>query len=105
VLDDASVAAFLDACGGVTALADLTVERGRLLGTFLQAHDDVGAQLLECRRAPGAEWLILEIDVDVGQAPVVDIRRQERIAVGFGEADAAWPEVAALRADWPAPEG
>jgi hypothetical protein len=101
VLDDASVAAFLDACGGVTALADLTVERGRLLGTFLQAHDDVGAQLLECRRAPGAEWLILEIDVDVGQAPVVDIRRQERIAVGFGEADAAWPEVAALRADFP----
>lgn len=101
MLDDETVAAFLGACGPVVAVADLAVERARLLGAFLQARDDVGARLLECRRDAVSDWLVLEVEVDVGQVPLADIRRQERVAVGFAGTDDAWPEVVSLRADFP----
>lgn len=101
MLDEAAFAVFLEACGPVKVLGDLTAARAVALGSFLQARDDVGARLVECRENSHGSWLVLEVDVDVGQAPLVDIRRQESIAVGFADADAAWPEVVALRPDFP----
>ncbi len=99
--DEADVAAFLEACGPVVPDEDVAVPRAAGLATFLRRRDDVGAQLVECRQSDRRSWLILDVDVDVGQTPRADIRRQESIGVGFAEVDSAWPEVVALRPDFP----
>lgn len=63
----------------------------------------MGCGLVECRQAEGYSWVIAEVQVDVGQRPVVDIRRREHVALGFPTDDRAWPSVRALRPDFPQP--
>lgn len=77
--------------------------KAKSLAAFLAARDDVGCDLLECRQAEGVSWLLVEVQVDVGQLPVADIRRRERLALGFSTDDRAWPYVRALRQDFPQP--
>lgn len=91
----------LDLLGERVEAAELRLDRAQRLAGFLQARDDVGARLVEARRRDDVEWLILSVDVDVGQAPAADIRHEEQIAVGFRPADRAWPHTLALREDFP----
>jgi hypothetical protein len=91
----------LDLLGEPVEAADLTLDRAQRLARFLLSRDDVGARLVEARQRDGWEWLILEVDVDVGQAPVADIRHQEPIAIRFTPEDRDWPRTLALRPDFP----
>lgn len=91
----------LDLLGEPVVSADLALGRAQRLARFLEERDDVGAHLVEARRRDGWEWLLLSVDVDVGQAPIADIRPEEPIAVGFTPEDNAWPQTLALRADFP----
>lgn len=62
------------------------------------------ASLVECKRSQKADLVVLDVDVDLVQYPVHDIRATERIAVKFEpEVDADGPpDVLALREDFPA---
>ena len=60
------------------------------------------ACLVECRQTTsGAEIIVFDADVEVGQITVHDIRCLERIAVEFEVSDTMMPEVLALRCDFP----
>jgi len=69
----------------------------------LEAVRTPRGRLLETRRMDGAdrgETIVFEVDVEVGQKPVHDIRPVERVAVTFLASDLFWPEVLALRSDF-----
>lgn len=62
------------------------------------------ATLVECRRASAtrlSEIVIIDVEPEIPQRPVQDIRSIERIAVVFIDDDLITPEVLALRADFP----
>ncbi len=82
----------------------LRIPKARQLAEFISSGVHGGTRLLETRHIAGpdrAETIILEVQVEVGQEPVHDIRPVERIAVTFLESDVYWPEVLALRSDFP----
>ena len=59
------------------------------------------AKLIECCiDEDGSETIILDVEVEVGQYVVHDIKRTERIAVKFKD-DRSIPEILALRDDFP----
>lgn len=59
------------------------------------------AKLIECRiDEDGNETIILDVEVEVGQYVVHDIKRTERIAVKFND-DCSIPDILALRDDFP----
>jgi len=59
------------------------------------------ARFLECRRGKDIEAVIFEVDVEVPQRPVFDIRETERFAVIFTAEDNTFPDVVSLRTDFP----
>ena len=92
-------------CGGCqVAIEDLVVPRATALARHLLAGNCEFARLVECRReeqASGVEWVVAEVDVEVPQLCRQPIEPLERIAVGFAPADDSYPEVLALRRDFP----
>ena len=70
---------------------------------FAKAVEDATyARLVECKRtASSSETIVFDVEVQVGQKTVHDIRRFERIAVVFEGSDTKMPEVLALRCDFP----
>lgn len=93
--------AFLEACGGVVSNDALAIPRAVRLAALLIERNDVGAHLIEARANPRGEWLLVDVEVDVGQVPAADIRHVERMAIGFGADDNHWPQVVSLRTDFP----
>jgi hypothetical protein len=89
--------------GAPVAPDALVSAKAKSLAAFLVARDDVGCGLVECRQAEGYSWLLVEVQVDVGQLPAADIHRRETLALGFPTDDRAWPSVRALRRDFPQP--
>lgn len=89
--------------GECVLLSDLKLPRSIELAAFL--HDEVNpyARLLEVRSLPanGSETIIFAVDVDASQLTVNDIRSREVMGVTFLPADDDWPEVLALREDFP----
>lgn len=59
------------------------------------------ARLIECRRSDAHDIVVLEVEVEVGQVRVHDIRFTELLAVVFTVDTADAPEVLALRDDFP----
>lgn len=103
MLDDADIERFREGRGPVVTPAKIAAPAARAMVDFLAAHDDVGVQLVEVRQSGDRTWIAVNVDVDVGQAPKVDIRASEPIMIGFKPANDAWPEVVSLRADFPFP--
>jgi hypothetical protein len=96
-------AGFLDPPGESIGCDDLRVAKAQDLATRLRTGDLPFCRFLECRRVEGSdltEAVVFEVEVEVGQRPVHDIRRRERVAATFKENDTA-PEVLALRSDFP----
>lgn len=90
--------------GKLTDAAKFVLPKSRQLAEFLLSGVHQNARFLEARATAGVdkfETIVLEVDVEVGQAPLRDIRPVERIAVSFSESDRSWPEVLALRFDFP----
>jgi hypothetical protein len=95
---------FFAARGEMIEFETLSVPKARQLTEFLRNGAHPWARLLETRCTAGpdlAETIVLEVDVEVGQQPMHDVRSVERIAVTFLQSDRHWPEVLALRSDFP----
>ena len=85
---------------------DLTLDNARALADFTQSGINPFARLVECRAkvedgATLLEAIVLDVDVEVSQHPVHDVRQQERLAVLFFANQMTYPEVLALRGDFP----
>lgn len=102
-MDDGEVT-YLDPPGERVDPSDLRVPKARDVAGLLRTGDLPFCELLECRRVEEpvlAEVVVFEVEVEVGQHPKRDVRRQERVAAVFREDDAAAPETLALRANFP----
>lgn len=83
---------------------ELVVQRARDVARLVATVSPPYLRLLECRRRAGAfegDLLVLEVEVELPQRPVHDIRRHEMVAVTFLSDDRNFPEVEALRTDFP----
>ena len=95
-------AAYLPALGEPIEPKELKSTRGRQFFEYLSRAGSKGfVSLLEVRRTNEEDVIVFEIQPERSQKIVHDIRRVERISVSFKEADTWYPEVQALRADFP----
>jgi integrative and conjugative element protein (TIGR02256 family) len=92
---------FLPIPGDAVAASALNIYKAREAAAFLLSAVHPWAKLVECRRTPGREAVVMELSVEVGQAPVHPIQPLERIATIFTAADENYPEVLSLRPDFP----
>ena len=81
--------------------AALFAPRARELAELLQTGEIPFARLVSLSRTECADVVALEVEVELAQDRVHDIRPKERIAVEFLQDDARPPEVLALRSDFP----
>lgn len=88
-------------CGPIVEPNAATAGKARDFAAFLVARDDVGASLIEVRQGGERSWVVVEFELDVGQQPVIDIARRERVALGFTVEDAEWPTALVIRDDFP----
>ena len=83
----------------------LAIPRAREIAEALGGGALDFVRLVECRRRDGssaaAEVIVIDVDVERPQIIVNDIRHVERIAIVCRSADDTYPEVLALRADFP----
>ena len=79
----------------------LTIGKARDLAAMLREGKIEYAQYVECRETAGGEVVVFDVEVELGQLKVNDIRRFERIAAEFFSDDMVMPDVLALRADFP----
>jgi hypothetical protein len=94
---------YLPVEGDIVPADSLSVRKAADLARFLASDTHPYASFIEARRRQdGLESVVFEVDVEVGQEPVHDIRRVERLAVLFRPDDETFPEVLALRPDFPA---
>jgi hypothetical protein len=98
---------FLDAGGVLVDARSLTVVRARSLADAIASGTLDFVRLVECRcRSAGsaggeADIIVVDLDVQRPQVTVNDIGHVERIAIVLGPADDSYPEVLALRSDFP----
>ena len=86
--------------GVVVAPADLTIAKAKAVVAAVTV--DPYTQLIGCKRlADGAEYIIIDTEVELGQSQVNDIHRVERIALYFAPASNTLPEALMLRHDFP----
>lgn len=91
--------------GEVVQPQKLRLPKAQEVAQLLMAEPPIPfVKFIECRcEGEGLyrEVVIFDVDVEVSQKPVNDIRRVERIAAVFTEADALHPDALALRSDFP----
>ncbi len=97
---------FLSANGDIVAAESLTIPRCRSLVRQIESDRLSFVKLIECRRTVEEandvkETVVFDAEIERPQRRVHDIRRVERIAVTFSQADNWYPEVLALRVDFP----
>ena len=83
---------------------DLAVHRAREVARLVASGASPFTRLVECRRRSDplkGDVLVLDVEVELPQHPVNAIHLHERIAVTFLDDDRTFPEVEALRADFP----
>ena len=85
---------------------ELRLERAQALAQALQSGANPFARLEQCRAdvkngTVFVEAVVLEVDVELSQYPAHDVRSRERLAVLFLAGDDTYPEVLALRSDFP----
>jgi len=98
---------FLDTGGVSVDVQSFSIAHARDFAESIASGVLDFVRLVECRcRDAGsgdgkAEIIILDLDIQRPQLTVNDIRRVERFAVVFEPGDATYPEVLALRTDFP----
>ena len=95
---------WLPAPGDLAPPDSLTLPKARALAAAASDSGLPYVSLVECRRVgnTGDEGVVIEVEVELGQRRVHDVHRNERLAVLFDQADSDYPEVLALREDFPA---
>src|ERR1043166_3580900 len=91
----------VDVGGHPLAPEDVSIARARDLVRRLLGDQIPYAALVGCRSGGGLETVIMDVDVQVPQRPVHDIRQCERLAVRFERTDTRMPDVTPIRADFP----
>jgi hypothetical protein len=93
---------YLSPPGEAVNQKDLRSVRGRAFHEYLRRCDQGSfATLLEVRRTSTADVVVFDIQPERPQEIVHNIKRVERIAISFPDNDAWYPEVVALRNDFP----
>ena len=92
---------FLVVSGETISVPELTIRKAKSLSLFLLSRLNPLARLVELKRSENTETVIFDVDVERAQHVVNGIRFEERIAVHFTSADSFYPEVHALRSDFP----
>lgn len=94
---------YLTAAGDLINSADFVLPKAQELAAFLTTGRHPYAWPVEYRRVPdtGAEVVVFDVEVELPQRKVHDIRREERIAALFGKEDNTIPETLALRPSFP----
>lgn len=86
--------------GKVIPASNLIISKAEEFANAVESSDY--AWLVECRRPTSdKEIIVFDTKVQVGQKPVHDIRKHERLAVKFEKMDNKIPDVLALRKDFP----
>ncbi len=94
--------AFLALDGEVIAPDSVSVPRARALAKALESGElPYVTSVSIFRLKTGAEAIIVDVEVERGQEPPVPIQRMERVATVFFPSDNSYPEVLALREDFP----
>lgn len=101
----ANSASHVDPPGTAVAIDALKTEKGKAFAKFLRdSGSEIYAQLVSLGRvgepAPG-DVVVVDVQVERPQRVVHAILRQEKVAILFSDADDTFPEVLALRADFP----
>lgn len=94
----------LEPPGLVVPIEALGNPRAKSLAELLRGGHMAFTRLVECRASSageGHETIVFEVDVQRPQILVNDIRRTERLAVTFHTSDSSYPELVALRFDFP----
>ncbi len=95
---------FLPAPGEPSTVPLLVVPKARQLAEYLAAGHNPWTRLVEVKMAGGEDetnTVVFDVEVELSQTTVHDIHPVERICVSFSAADLNWPEVLALRTDFP----
>lgn len=97
------MSSFIDIGGIMVNLAELQSDKARELAVLLKSKLFEYAMLVECRidTDKHEDVIIFDIEVELAQRKVVDIKPIERIACVFSHADDCIPTVYALRDDFP----
>lgn len=86
--------------GAVVTSGALKRSRARQTAQHVASGRHPFARLVECRQSSGWEAVVVDLEVQVSQHPVHDIRPNETIALVFGAEEIA-PEALALTPDFP----
>lgn len=92
---------FFDLVGVPIAGRDLRSAKALALHTLLRQGPLSFARLLEARRVDQHELLMVDIEPELPQRPVHDIRAVERFVIWFSAKAGSLPRVLALRQDFP----
>lgn len=92
---------FIALSGIIVDARDLRIPKARALALALDRNLIEYGSLVECRTVDGLEVVAFDAEVEVPQLRIHPIKEVERIAVIFNEADSSYPEVLALRSDFP----
>jgi integrative and conjugative element protein (TIGR02256 family) len=87
--------------GDKSDIASVRPLRAQVLAMALAEDRIAGARLVAVHQSPGFSALHVKLDVEVGQKSAKPIRPIEPMVISFSEADQSWPEVYALRLDFP----
>ncbi len=93
---------YLDAPGDVISKCDLKISKAREVVTAIEKlpYFDL-RELRKLSNGTEAEVVVFDAEIEVGQVAIHDIRGSERIAIIFPAKDNSFPEVLALRDDFP----
>src|SRR5260221_4810735 len=95
---------YLPAPGGSITIEELSIPKAQEVARTLQNGTIPFVRFMACHRFErngDAEVIVFDVEVELGQRKVHDIHRYERIAVIFDCDDTTYPEVLALRDDFP----
>lgn len=96
---------FFTAPGESAAVDALVIPHAQALASHLERQTNPYARFIEARIAvegtDRAEIIVLDVDVELSQITEFDIHPTERISVSFTSKNDAWPEVLALRENFP----
>lgn len=93
---------FLPVEGGVPVeVTELRLDKSRNLADTLASGSLDFATFVEAQSIAGGEVVVFDVEVELPQIREHEIQRTERIAAVFYETDDSYPEVLALRSDFP----
>lgn len=94
---------YMEAPGTATSAEELVVPKAKAFVSYLKSGKHPYATLIDTRRdgASGAETVVFDVIVELSQIRPNNVLERERLAASFTPADNVFPEVVALRDDFP----